>query len=275
MKRIKTLVLLILTVLLVAGVLCGCAAQTGEQPGISSLPHITIGSDTYPPFVYLDNNGDPTGIDVEIAVEAFRRMGYQAVFTTIDWEQKRTLVDNGEIDCIWGCFSMDGREQDYQWAGPYMVSRQIIAVNAKSDIYAMDDLNGKTIAVQSTGKPEEIFLQSGQADIPQFEDIISLEDRSVQYAALDCGYVDAIAAHETAILQYMTDYGADFRILDEPLMTARLGVAFAKERGDDLPQQLTEVFQEMLADGTVRQIVSRYLDDPGHYLDGLEDSTHA
>ena len=275
MKHFKTLVLLILTVLLVAGVLCGCAAQTGEQPGISSLPHITIGSDTYPPFVYLDNNGDPTGIDVEIAVEAFRRMGYQAVFTTIDWEQKRTLVDNGEIDCIWGCFSMDGREQDYQWAGPYMVSRQIIAVNAKSDIYAMDDLNGKTIAVQSTGKPEEIFLQSGQADIPQFEDIISLEDRSVQYAALDCGYVDAIAAHETAILQYMTDYGADFRILDEPLMTARLGVAFAKERGDDLPQQLTEVFREMLADGTVRQIVSRYLDDPGHYLDGLEDSAHA
>lgn len=118
MKHFKTLVLLILTVLLVAGVLCGCAVQTGEQPGISSLPHITIGSDTYPPFVYLDNNGDPTGIDVEIAVEAFRRMGYQAVFTTIDWEQKRTLVDNGEIDCIWGCFSMDGREQDYQWAGP-------------------------------------------------------------------------------------------------------------------------------------------------------------
>lgn len=166
MKRIKTLVLLILTVLLVAGVLCGCAVQTGEQPGISSLPHITIGSDTYPPFVYLDNNGDPTGIDVEIAVEAFRRMGYQAVFTTIDWEQKRTLVDNGEIDCIWGCFSMDGREQDYQWAGPYMVSRQIIAVNAKSDIYAMDDLNGKTIAVQSTGKPEEIFCKAGKRIFP-------------------------------------------------------------------------------------------------------------
>ena len=52
-------------------------------------------------------------------------------------------------------------------------------------------------------------------------------------------------------------------------------MAFAKDRSDDLPQQLTEVFQEMLADGTVRQIVSRYLDDPEHYLDGLEDSTHA
>lgn len=267
MKRIKALVLLILTVLLVAGVLCGCAVQTGEQPGISSLPHITIGSDTYPPFVYLDNNGDPTGIDVEIAVEAFRRMGYQAVFTTIDWEQKRTLVDNGEIDCIWGCFSMDGREQDYQWAGPYMVSRQIIAVNAKSDIYTMDDLNGKTIAVQSTGKPEEIFLQSGQADIPQFEDIISLEDRSVQYAALDCGYVDAIAAHETAILQYMTDYGADFRIPDEPLLITGIGAAFSVDDDRGLAQELMDTFAQMRQDGTMQEIVGRYLEHPETYLE--------
>ena len=101
MKRIKTLVLLILTVLLVAGVLCGCAVQTGEQPGISSLPHITIGSDTYPPFVYLDNNGDPTGIDVEIAVEAFRRMGYQAVFTCKS-SQKVCFLSRLVSDGQWG-----------------------------------------------------------------------------------------------------------------------------------------------------------------------------
>ena len=61
-------------------------------------------------------------------------MGYRAEFTTIDWEQKTKLVDNGEIDCIWDCFSMDGRENDYQWAGPYLVSRQVIAVSAQSSI---------------------------------------------------------------------------------------------------------------------------------------------
>ena len=176
-------------------------------------------------------------------------------------------MDNGEIDCIWGCFSMDGREQDYQWAGPYMVSRQIIAVNAKSDIYAMDDLNGKTIAVQSTGKPEEIFLQSGQADIPQFEDIISLEDRSVQYAALDCGYVDAIAANETDILQYMTDYGADFRILDEPLLITGIGAAFSVDDDRGLAQELMDTFAQMRQDGTMQEIVGRYLEHPETYLE--------
>lgn len=171
MKRIAAL---FLTCLLSVGLLCGCGAQQPEP----ALPEIIIGSDTYPPYVYLDDNGDPTGIDVEIATEAFRRMGYQAVFTTIDWEQKKTLVDSGEIDCIWGCFSMSGREHDYQWAGPYAISRQVIAVDAGSDIYTMGDLAGKTIAVQSTGKPEDLFLHHRIADIPEFGAIISLEDRA-------------------------------------------------------------------------------------------------
>jgi len=95
---------------------------------------------------------------VEIATEAFRRMGYAARFEPIDWEQKTNLVESGTIDCIWGCFSMDGREEIYRWAGPYMVSRQVVAVDADSSIRTLGDLAGKTVAVQSTGKPEEIFL---------------------------------------------------------------------------------------------------------------------
>ena len=58
----------------------------------SGLPQIIVGSDTYPPYIYLNNDGIPAGIDVEIATEAFRRMGYAARFETIDWEQKTTLV---------------------------------------------------------------------------------------------------------------------------------------------------------------------------------------
>ena len=168
-------------------------------------------------------------------------MGYQAVFTTIDWEQKRTLVDNGEIDCIWGCFSMDGREQDYQWAGPYMVSRQIIAVNAKSDIYAMGDLNGKTIAVQSTGKPEEIFLQSGQADIPQFEDIITLEDRGVQYAPLpelveDIGNIIQVGADKKHIFE---QFARERTSTVSKMQGTGLGLAITKSLVDMMGGRIT------------------------------------
>ena len=73
-------------------------------------PQMIIGSDNYPPFNYEDANGLPTGIDVDLATEAFGRLGYRTAFLVIDWENKKELVECGAIDCIWGSFSIDGRE---------------------------------------------------------------------------------------------------------------------------------------------------------------------
>ena len=255
------------TLLAASTALGGLTACGGTDAKNSDLPQILIGSDTYPPYIYLNNDGTPTGIDVEIATEAFRRMGYAARFEVIDWEQKTALVESGAIDCIWGCFSMQGRETLYQWAGPYMVSRQVVAVNADSSIQSLSDLAGKTVMVQSTSKPEGIFLSGSDPRIPQTVEVFSIEDRSVQYAMLACGYVDAIAAHETAILQYMKDNNAAFRILEEPLLVTGLGVAFAKNDSRGLDHQLNDTFAQMREDGTLERIVGKYLEHASQYLE--------
>ena len=181
--------------------------------------------------------------------------------------KKTDLVESGTIDCIWGCFSMDGREEVYRWAGPYMVSRHVAAVDADSSIRTLDDLAGKTIAVQSTGKPEEIFLSGSDPRIPQTVEVFSTEDRSVQYAMLACGYVDAIAAHETAILQYMKDNSVEFRILEEPLLITGLGIAFAKNDSRGLDTQLNAVLAQMRTDGSLEQILGKYLEHASQYLE--------
>ena len=255
------------TLLAASTALGGLSACGGTDAKNSDLPQILIGSDTYPPYIYLNNDGTPAGIDVEIATEAFRRMGYAARFEVIDWEQKTALVESGAIDCIWGCFSMQGRETLYRWAGPYMVSRQVVAVNADSSIQSLSDLAGKTVMVQSTSKPEGIFLSGSDPRIPQTVEVFSIEDRSVQYAMLACGYVDAIAAHETAILQYMKDNYAVFRILEEPLLVTGLGVAFAKNDSRGLDHQLNDTFAQMREDGTLERIVGKYLDHASQYLE--------
>ena len=255
------------TLLAASAALGGLTACGGTDAKSSDLPQILIGSDTYPPYIYLNNDGTPAGIDVEIATEAFRRMGYAARFEVIDWEQKTALVESGAIDCIWGCFSMQGRETLYRWAGPYMVSRQVVAVNADSSIQSLSDLAGKTVMVQSTSKPEGIFLSGSDPRIPQTVEVFSIEDRSVQYAMLACGYVDAIAAHETAILQYMKDSNAAFRILEEPLLVTGLGVAFAKNDSRGLDHQLNDTFAQMREDGTLERIVGKYLEHASQYLE--------
>ena len=255
------------TLLAASAALGGLTACGGTDAKNRDLPQILIGSDTYPPYIYLNNDGTPAGIDVEIATEAFRRMGYAARFEVIDWEQKTALVESGAIDCIWGCFSMQGRETLYRWAGPYMVSRQVVAVNADSSIQSLSDLAGKTVMVQSTSKPEGIFFSGFDPRIPQTVEVFSIEDRSVQYAMLACGYVDAIAAHETAILQYMQDNNAAFRILEEPLLVTGLGVAFAKNDSRGLDHQLNDTFAQMREDGTLERIVGKYLEHASQYLE--------
>ena len=255
------------TLLAASAALGGLTACGGTDAKNSDLPQILIGSDTYPPYIYLNNDGTPAGIDVEIATEAFRRMGYAARFEVIDWEQKTALVESGAIDCIWGCFSMQGRETLYRWAGPYMVSHQVVAVNADSSIQSLSDLAWKTVMVQSTSKPEGIFLSGSDPRIPQTVEVFSIEDRSVQYAMLACGYVDAIAAHETAILQYMKDSNAAFRILEEPLLVTGLGVAFAKNDSRGLDHQLNDTFAQMREDGTLERIVGKYLEHASQYLE--------
>lgn len=255
------------TLLAASAALGGLTACGGTDAKNSDLPQILIGSDTYPPYIYLNNDGTPAGIDVEIATEAFRRMGYAARFEVIDWEQKTALVESGAIDCIWGCFSMQGRETLYRWAGPYMVSRQVVAVDADSSIQSLSDLAGKTVMVQSTTKPEGIFLSGSDPQIPQTVEVFSIEDRNVQYAMMACGYVDAIAAHETGILQYMKDNSVEFRILEEPLLVTGLGVAFAKNDSRGLDHQLNDTFAQMREDGTLERIVGKYLEHASQYLE--------
>ena len=245
---------------------CGGQTET-ETASHSDLPVILVGSDNYPPFHYEDANGQPTGIDVDLAKEAFRRMGYQAVFVTIDWEDKKDLVERGEIDCIWGSFSSDGREDQYLCTEPYLYSRQVVAVRQDSDIQTLADLAGKRVAVQSTTKPEELFLAHTDPRIPRVAEVFSLQDRELIYPYLSKGYADALAAHETAILQCMSDYSLDYRILDEPLLTVGLGVAFARTDQRGLDKELSQTFEEMRADGSLEQIVGRYLDEPQRLLE--------
>lgn len=255
-------------VCLLSGLLSGCAAPAGsDSPNEDALPVITVGSDNYPPFNCQDTSGHPTGIDVDLAKEAFRRMGYRAQFVTIDWEEKKNLVESGAIDCIWGGFSINGREDQYLWTQPYMYSRQVVAVRKDSDIYSLSDLAGKCIAVQSTTKPEELFLSHTDPRIPAPDDVFSLQNPELLYSYLSKGYADAIAAHETAILQCMDDYGLELRILDEPLLAVGLGVAFARSDDRGLAQELSRTFSQMRDDGTTQQILGKYLENPQKYME--------
>ena len=136
-----------ITAFLLAGsfILGGCIIKK-EKEADSKLPEIVIGIDYFEPYSYQTSDGEYKGVDVELAREAFQRLGYQPRFENIVWEDKDELLADGTIDCLWSSYSMNGREDKYQWAGPYLYSRQMVAVKAESDIQTVQDLEGKKIS---------------------------------------------------------------------------------------------------------------------------------
>ena len=269
MNNIKRKISISFIIYMFIAVLCGCRDNqydVNANEGVQ-LKEIIIGSDIQPPFNYVDADGNPTGIDVELATEAFRRMGYKAVFVNINWDDKQELLSSHTIDCLWGSFSMNGREDKYRWAGPYMKSRIVIAVNKDSNIYTIEDLWDKTVAVQAASKPEEMFLNMEDSKIPRIRSLLSMKNRELTYPMLSKGYADALAVNEVIINQYMKDYNMQFRILEESLDTVGLGVAFDKNDTRGIDRRLTDILINMHDDGTEKEILEKYVEDTDKYLE--------
>lgn len=266
-KRLVSMSVLLVLVLVSTIIFMGCGQEKDNNAAEdASLPVVTVGCDDYSPFSYTDDDGNITGIDVELAREAFSRIGYRPHFVFINWEDKNQLLQDGDIDCIWSSFTLTGRESQYAWAGPYMKSNQVVAVRENSDIYTMDDLAGKILAVQSTTKPEDI-IRKHDGTVPQLQKVLSVQKRDLVFLLMAKGYADAMAAHDTSIEQCMKNTGLKVRILDTPLKSVGLGVAFDKNDTRGINQKLNGALAEMYQDGTMQEILGRYFANPEKFLE--------
>lgn len=250
--RNKRVILVLITILL--GVCCGCSSKKEGK----ILPQLVIGCDTLRPYSYADEDGEPAGMDVELAEEACKRMGYEPTFVYIDWDKRDTLLQDGEIDCLWSCFTMDGQEDNYAWVGPYMYSRQVVAVKAESPVITLSDLDDKRVAVRAGAKAEKILLKQEDANIPDVQNVFSLDNMSDVVTALRNDYVDACAGYAAALRYQLQNDGVDYRFLDEDLNYAKLGVAFSKNSDATIRKSLEETLKEMEMDGTTERILKSY-----------------
>ena len=248
----------------------GCGGKK-EKTADSELPEIVIGMDYFEPYSYQTSDGEYKGIDVELAQEAFQRLGYQPKFENIVWEDKDELLADRTIDCLWSSYSMNGREDKYQWAGPYLYSRQMVAVRAESEIKKVQDLKGKRVAVQATTKAEDLFLHNIDSDLPQMEQVNCFSTTNELYAALRKNYVDAIAGHEAMLNSLVQDGEGSYRMLEESIYTSKLGIAFKKGTHKELTEELTETLKEMQGEGITEKIVIKYGLDADKILPGGEN----
>ena len=115
-----------------------------------------------------------------------------------------------------------------------------------------------------------IFLDRTDERIRKLGNLISLGHRELIYTFLGKGYVDAVAAHEESIVQYMKDYDTSFRVLEEPLMIAGIRSCFCKKRitGGFVSRWIRPWKKCGWTVPPLRIMEKKYLDDPEKYSGG-------
>ncbi len=251
----------------------GCSANPAQGAGSDSdKPILKIGIDLYEPYTYYDDSGQLTGADYEIAVEACKRLGYTPEFIGISWEKKNDLLASGEIDCIWSCYSMTGRTDRYQWAGPYMNSYQAAIVRADSGITSLEQLAGKRVAVEATTKSEEAWVRHAGDVVPQAADVLTFTSMDETVSALRLGSVEATSGHVGPMSALVEKSEGLLTLLPEGFYATQIGVAFDKNYANtELVKALDATLDDLIDDGTVARIVASYGLDPNAVVGGVHD----
>ena len=238
------------------------AEEVSDVTDSSSVKTFTVGFDAeYPPYGYMDDNGEYTGFDLELAQAVCDLEGWKLVKKPINWDSKDMELNSGSIDCIWNGFTMNGREDDYTFYVPYVDNSQVIVVAENSGISTLADLAGKIVGVQAASaaldllQSEEEGGQKALADT--FGSLNEFADYNTAFTELQAGALDALAIDVGVAKYQLNSRGEGFMILDETLNTEQYAIGFRK--GD---QELCDIvnadLQELANDGTVAELAEKY-----------------
>lgn len=272
----KKLAVVLIAALTVSTLAVGCGSSkdssstdTKETKTESSKDSVSNGGNTftvgfdaeYPPYGYMDDDGEYTGFDLELAQAVCDLEGWTLVKKPINWDSKDMELNSGSIDCIWNGFTMNGREDDYTFSTPYVDNSQVIVVAENSGIEKLSDLAGKTVGVQAASaaldllNSEEEGGQKALADT--FGSLNEFADYNTAFTELQAGAMDALAIDIGVAKYQINSRGDGYKILDETLNKEQYAIGF-KKGNTELCDKVNADLEKLAEDGTVEKLAEKY-----------------
>jgi two-component system sensor histidine kinase EvgS len=149
---------------------------------------IVVGGDSnFPPYEYLDENGQPAGYNVELTKAIARQMGLLVEIRLKPWQQIRQEAANGSIDIIQGMYYSVDRDSQFDFS-PAHTNVSYVAVARKGALLpkTLVDLDGKSVAVMAGDIAHDLIAARGKTR--QLVTAQSQEEALEQVASGQCEY---------------------------------------------------------------------------------------
>lgn len=229
--------------------------QDAAWEHIQATGTLRVGLDaSYPPFEYVNEQSKIIGFDVDLADEIGRRMDVNMEYVNIAYDGLYDALLTRRVDVL-----ISGLVATPEFAGranfsiPYFNAGEYLVVRTGSSIFAMEDMEGRSLAVE--------YGAGGDVEARKWERRLS------NLTVLR--YPDSNAA-----LQAVVDGGADAALVDG--IAARLGVGQHPElaladnvvetliaagvhpESPTLAAQIDQRLADMIEDGTVSRLIDKW-----------------
>lgn len=253
----KKIIALTLALVLALGVLAGCSSEkklTAEEGKL-----IMATNAAFPPYEYIEGN-EVVGIDAEIAAAIAEKLGLELEIQDMEFDSIIESVKSGKADIgLAGLTVTDERKEAVNFTDSYATGVQVIIVTEDSPITSVDDLFAEgastKIGVQraTTGDLYTTWdlEDNGLATIDRY----SKGADAVQ--ALKTGKVDCVVIDNEPAKAFV-EAVEGLKILDTEYIEEQYAAAISKNN-KELYNKVNKALQELIADGTVQQIIDKYI----------------
>ena len=127
-----------------------------------------------PPMGMVDEKGNPTGYDYDVAVLVAKYLGVKAEFVPLTPPARIPALQTGKVDFLISTLNpTPERAKTVMFTMPYNAFNMVIVSSAKYKIAKMEELAGKRVAA-NRGSPQEAALR--KAAVPGSQ-VVVFEDR--------------------------------------------------------------------------------------------------
>lgn len=252
--------------------LAGCSSPFAIIGGKGTLK-VGVRADISGFGYYNDKAGKYSGMEIDLAEDLAKRMGYHDVeFVTVTPDNRKEKLQSGEVDALIACYSITStREENFDFSPSYYDTDVQLMVQNSSMITSINNLKGGVIGTMSGADTAPILVQKlidigftdGQKKSANDDNtdvtfdnfhLLQFDTYEKLSMALESGEVDAIAL-DGAVAKAYTD--SDRSTLQNfSIEQQRYGVA--TQKGSDLSSKVSETVQAMLDDGTIAQLIDKW-----------------
>ncbi|TMU28855.1 amino acid ABC transporter substrate-binding protein [Halomonas sp. ATBC28] len=209
----------------------------------------------YFPFTFVEQD-ELKGFEVDVMNAVGEITGDDIEFVTASFSGLAGMLESGRIDTIANQITITPeREAKYVFTSPYVYDGAQVVVKAGNDtIQGVEDLSGKSVAVNLGSNYEQLLREQPNADEI---DIRTYESNIEQDVAL--GRVEAFVMDRVSATQVIKEKGLPLELAGQPFSTIENALPFRDdEAGREQRDRVDAALAELRENGELREISEKW-----------------